>query len=655
MIQELDEYQGRNPFLNHLKVKATTKQLTAFEKEYVARNLNYCGYDLDMKLEVGRRNEEYLNKQFQIEKNITEIKVDYLWGETDQAFHFSYKNKSFFVYKNDCEDPFKKITESIDVDFFKYEKVFGHSFFTHQKSGIKFMLSSNLVFNWDDMGLGKTLMSIVTALESDYKRVLVITLASLKLNWRREISAFKQDSKIISGSTWDNTPSKFTIINYEILKNFVEVKKSKAKGSNQMLLENFDCIILDEVHKAKNPTSILSQCIKGICTQKSVKKIIGLSGTPFEKNIDFYNICRTLGQNVSDVVMTNGWYGQVVENYRFYAFRYCNAYEQVLDSPKTKAEKAEIMELFPIEVKRQPYVRGLLNIIQQNGRRITKLKDWEIAAKGETKMVSNLTVEDAKYIRSQPFEDRRKKVLVLGQKIGGEKIENTNTIELQQRIKHVQIRRTKKDVLDCFPDKFVLPIYLSLSSKQKLLYNEMWEEYALEKNLKNFTPDQLEKITESIKIRQFLASIKVEHTCNFVENKIEDGLKVIVFTHFKEEYEHFVNHFKKEGVGIDASMTAEKKQKVIDLFQNDEKVKVIIGNIKTLGTGHNLTKGDIVVINSPDWNSGEHEQAEDRAYRIGRNEDVNVYYCLFEETHEEEVYERSKQKAFNKQILLKST
>jgi SNF2 family DNA or RNA helicase len=181
----------------------------------------------------------------------------------------------------------------------------------------------------------------------------------------------------------------------------------------------------------------------------------------------------------------------------------------------------------------------------------------------------------------------------------------------------------------------------------------MWEEYLSERPIKKASQEELAIVSQSIKMREFLAKLKIQHTTNFVEGKIEDGLKVIIFTHFKEEYEAFMKHFSKIAVGINASMSPEKKQGLIDSFQNDDKVKVIIGNIKTLGTGHNLTKGDVAVINSPDWNSGEHEQAEGRSWRIGRKEDVTVYYCLFDATHEEEVFERARQKQENKNIIMK--
>lgn len=653
MNELLTEYCGYNPFLLYLK-NQSPREMTDFESEYVNRNFKYCGYKFnDLKIGVGRRNVEYLNEQFNTSKDFSEITIDYLWGETDDVYHFGYKKRSFFVYKNDCENPFDKEIENVSFDPKKYNEISGRILYDYQIKGIKFMLSRNPAFNWDDCGLGKTTQSVVTALDGGFKKILVVTLASLKLNWKREIGIYKESAKIISGSEWDNSPSKFTIINYEILKNFVQVKKSKVKTlSNALLSQGFDCIILDEIHRGKNPSSIQSACLKTLCSQSSVKKIIGLSGTPFEKNVDFFNICRVINAKVTDVVLNSGWYQENIENYRDYVLRYCNAYEQVLDSPKLKLLKAEILEVIPETTRKHKYIKTVLNIISQHGSKSKKV--WTIVIKGDVKNVSNLTLDDCSALLKEGYDDKRKKVLVLGRKVGDKKIENTNSVELQQRIKHIQIIRKKKDVLYNFPEKFVFPLYFDLSQKERLEYNEMWKEYLDNKPSKIYTPEELEKISESIKIREFLAKLKISHTCNFVENKIEDGYKIIIFTHFKEEYESILKYFGKNAVGINASMSVQKKQDNIDKFQTDENIKIIVGNIKTLGTGHNLTKGDIVIVNSPDWNSGEHEQGEGRAYRIGRDENVTVYYCLFEGTHEEEVFERSKQKKENKQIIMQS-
>jgi SWI/SNF-related matrix-associated actin-dependent regulator 1 of chromatin subfamily A len=79
-------------------------------------------------------------------------------------------------------------------------------------------------------------------------------------------------------------------------------------------------------------------------------------------------------------------------------------------------------------------------------------------------------------------------------------------------------------------------------------------------------------------------------------------------------------------------MTTTKKQRSVDEFQNNPKVKVFIGNIKSAGVAITLTEATVVIFNSFDWVPGNNEQAEDRAFRIGQKNDVNVYYQLFMDT-----------------------
>jgi SNF2 family DNA or RNA helicase len=50
------------------------------------------------------------------------------------------------------------------------------------------------------------------------------------------------------------------------------------------------------------------------------------------------------------------------------------------------------------------------------------------------------------------------------------------------------------------------------------------------------------------------------------------------------------------------------------------------------GVGITLTAADTVIFNSFDWVTGNNEQAEDRAYRIGQKNNVTVYYQLFQDT-----------------------
>ena len=98
---------------------------------------------------------------------------------------------------------------------------------------------------------------------------------------------------------------------------------------------------------------------------------------------------------------------------------------------------------------------------------------------------------------------------------------------------------------------------------------------------------------------------------------------------------------------LKSNYTAKKQEQVIEKYRNSDKIKIMVGNIIPMGTGHNITKANVVVVNSPDWAFTEHSQAEDRVYRIGQTEDVYVHYLLFEETVEEFVFDTSEEKKEN--------
>ena len=56
---------------------------------------------------------------------------------------------------------------------------------------------------------------------------------------------------------------------------------------------------------------------------------------------------------------------------------------------------------------------------------------------------------------------------------------------------------------------------------------------------------------------------------------------------------------------------------------------MFIGNVVSAGVGITLTKGDITIFNSFSWIPGINDQCEDRSYRIGRKNNVTIYYQLF--------------------------
>ena len=83
-----------------------------------------------------------------------------------------------------------------------------YSLYPHQVAGVAFLARRGRAILGDDMGLGKTRQAIVALKSSAPGGVfLVVCLASLKLNWAREIRAVE----ILPHSAWPRwTPSRRT-------------------------------------------------------------------------------------------------------------------------------------------------------------------------------------------------------------------------------------------------------------------------------------------------------------------------------------------------------------------------------------------------------------------------------------------------------------
>jgi len=225
-------------------------------------------------------------------------------------------------------------------------------------------------------------------------------------------------------------------------------------------------------------------------------------------------------------------------------------------------------------------------------------------------------------------------------KVGPRKVWNvmgaSNLEELRDRTLGLTLRRLKEDVLD-LPDKIITPVYLRSKSK---LYEEVMGDYYnwYEKN-----PEESKSLTVQFtkltKVRQIIADEKIAQTIELAENIIEQDKKVIIFCNFTDSLNKICEHFGKSAVKLDGSMSKGERQLSVDQFQDNEKVKVFVGNIKAAGVGLTLTAAEAVIMNDLSFLPSDHSQAEDRAYRYGQKNNVLVYYPIFENTIEGIIYD----------------
>lgn len=572
-ISLLESYEGINPYLKRLKHEYLKNQklaLTDNQSKYILDNHDREPLYINRVVEITAYLGEELKKLDDLSFTPEKVLIEFILAETEKSYHIYGKLKQnqkesrmYWLPKTQVtDDPYFEPI-NVDVDFTKYNEIlskYGKSLYKHQEEGIKFLLSRNGCILADDMGLGKSMQSIIAALESGAEKILIVTTSSTKINWEREINVFCNDTTIIDGKKWDT--SKFTIINFDILKNFHSLPSAKKlkEGEKEpimirdMVNSKFDLCIVDEAHNLKNNDSIRGKIMVELCVKFNIPKVWLLTGTPVaNRPMDFFNLLKIIKSPIA-------------ENWKHYAVRYC---------------------------------------------------------------------EGRKFFRTLKNGQRKQIWLTDGA---------SNLEELSNKTKNILLRRLKTDAVD-MPDKIVTPMYHQLDKQGWKHYDQLWDEYVeMKKQLGKKTSETQKDLVELILLRQFIANEAIPYTIEMVENAIEMGRKVIIFTSFTDELETIANHFGKIAVKHNGPMSTIKKQVAVDQFQNNDKIKVFVGNIKSAGVGITLTEATVVIFNSFDWVPGNNEQAEDRAYRIGQNNDVNVYYQLFEDTISTRMWEMLRNK-----------
>jgi SWI/SNF-related matrix-associated actin-dependent regulator 1 of chromatin subfamily A len=539
-LEVLEVYSGANNYILSLKTKKEKSK-----KFFPTRSQSdYINTYHDVKPKVARKwvdLDSYFAKKFAEEKYLLEVPetvyVEKLLVEKEKSYHIWGK----FFEKDDLTEfwvPKSALIkthtiEKVDIDYSKYEH---RPPLTHQKEAIEKLVGSKRFILADDMGLGKTTSTIIAALETGAKRILIVCPASLKINWQREIENYTDRSVYISEGKKFSTEEDFTIVNYDILKNFYDTKN---KDNSIIHNSNFDLVILDEAHMISNPQAQRTKIINSFV--KDIKRVWLLTGTPMtSRPMNYYNLLSIIESPVA-------------QNWMAYAIRYCQGYQ---------------------------FMAG-------------KRKVWNVQG------ASNLE-------------------------------------ELRDRTSKQMLRRLKEDVLD-LPDKIISPIYLRLVSKD---YEEMMGEYYdWYENKSDESSSLTIQFSKLMKVRKIIANEKIKHTIEFVENIIEQGKKVIIFTNFTDTLQMIHNHFGKQSVYLDGSCTKPQRQYAVDQFQDNEKIKVFVGNLKAAGVGLTLTSAEVVIMNDLSFVPAEHAQAEDRAYRYGQKNNVLVYYPLFDNSIEGAIYD----------------
>ena len=169
------------------------------------------------------------------------------------------------------------------------------------------------------------------------------------------------------------------------------------------------------------------------------------------------------------------------------------------------------------------------------------------------------------------------------------------------------------------------------------------EERIYERDLYDKSYSAIRKV--SWNIEDLNDSSKANRLKDIIENAKEEGRKVIVFSFFRETITKIYDFLN--GIclpPINGSISPQRRQEILDQFNDSKPGSVLISQIQAGGTGLNIQCASVVVIAEPQLKPSIENQAIARAYRMGQTSNVLVYKLLCENTVDEKLLEKLKQK-----------
>lgn len=160
------------------------------------------------------------------------------------------------------------------------------------------LVNQKKIINALEAGLGKTAITIM-ACEYLKKKTLIITPATVKYNWEKEIYQINHNANVVvldSKSKWQDAD--YVILNYDIVDRFLDNIKNT----------NFEIIAFDEAHKLRgvNNRGIPSSKRAKLCLEiaKNIEYIFPITATPFiNQTKDIFNLMVLVDHPSSD-----NWY-----------------------------------------------------------------------------------------------------------------------------------------------------------------------------------------------------------------------------------------------------------------------------------------------------------------------------------------------------------
>ena len=509
---------------------------------------------------------------------------------------------------------------------------FLHELFVYQRGGIL----------GDDMGLGKTVQVaafLTTAFgktgdERDdkrmrtmrkagpgvwYPRVLIVCPGSLIENWKNELNRWGWWHVDKYHGLQRERDDVLAAAKAGMLEVMITTYTTYRMHSSDINMVQWDCVVADECHQLKEPTSATTQSmnqVNSLCR-------IGLTGTAIQnKYEELWTLLNWTNPGVFGPLFT--WISSICE-----PLKYGQSHDATYHQLKIGRETAKRLtyNLLPpfflrrmksliahqLPKKTDKVVFCALSDIQKDAYERfldSEMVDFLRTAFDECDCGSDKSRGGCCY-KTIPDSDTSWKALVFPIIMTLQKLSNHLALMIPQTTDPREKQERDIEML-------------------QIMVPERWEE--LYRNRDSIL---------SLSNPEFCGKWKVLK--KLLAHWHQSGDKVLIFSHsvkLLKMLEHLFNSTSYNVSFLSGSMPLEDRQKTVDEFNSDPNQFVFLISTKAGGVGLNITSANKVVIFDPNWNPSYDLQAQDRAYRIGQLRDVQVYRLVSAGTVEEIVYAR---------------
>jgi superfamily II DNA or RNA helicase/SAM-dependent methyltransferase len=164
-------------------------------------------------------------------------------------------------------------------------------------------------------------------------------------------------------------------------------------------------------------------------------------------------------------------------------------------------------------------------------------------------------------------------------------------------------------------------------------------------NVDEATPTEIKAVIDQMRLQQAVLSEnatfnKVAKAMALIREIRDAGEKVLLFTSLRGLYRAMEQAMKREGIGYTGmdGVSTKKRNGVAREFEQSGNT-VLLAGTGTLNRGVTINGANHVVILNTEWSPETTLQAEDRCHRPGQTRDVFVHYILSAGTVEEQIWE----------------